>query len=102
MDEERVELMKENIRLTKENNKLLRKLWKAEKWGFWTRILTFAILIGIPVLVYQYYLSDVFTDLQGVYEDILDVGDTVKEIPEQLSVSAVIGSLEERGRELID
>ena len=102
MDQEHEELIRENIRLTKENQKLLKKLWKAEKWGFWSRVIFFAILIGLPVLVYQYYISEVVTDLQGVYQEIRGAGDSIKNLPDNLSLSAVIESIEEYQRDLVE
>jgi hypothetical protein len=95
MDEDTVELTKENIRLTRENNRLLRKLWRVEVFGFWSKVLFVAILIGIPVLVYQYYLADVLVEVRRGYEGILEDVGKLKEIPERLSISTVIESIED-------
>jgi len=102
MSQEPEELIRENIRLTKENNRLLKKLWKAEKWGFWSRVIIFAIIIGLPVLVYQYYLSDVLTDLQGVYREIRGAGEGIRGLPDNISLSTVIESIEEYQRNLVE
>lgn len=93
MDEETQDLIKENIRLTRENNRLLRKLWRAEVLGFWSKMLFIAIMVGVPVLVYRYYLADVVTDLWNTYQGVLRGVEDISQLPDQISLSAVIESL---------
>jgi hypothetical protein len=91
-EEDEIEvLLEQNIKLTKENNKLLRKLWRAEVMGFWSRILFIAILIGIPVLVYQYFLVDYVDQVRTTLEDVRDDLGKIREIPDKISLPTIIG-----------
>jgi len=102
MDPKSEKLLHENARLVKENNKLLKKLWRAEVFGFWSKLLFVAILIGVPVLIYQYYLADVLVDLRTMYEGIQQDIDQVRGLSDSFSLGAVIESMEEKRKELID
>ena len=62
-------LLNENLRLTRENNKLLRKLHRAYLIQVWSRILIILIVIGVPILVYQYYLEDYVKRFQATYDE---------------------------------
>ena len=95
MDEETQELVKENIRLTRENNRLLKKLWSAEVMSFWSRLFFIAIMIGLPVLIYKYYLADTVGSIKELYKD-------VQAIPDDFSLSAVLESVKARGNELVE
>ena len=64
------ELLEENIKLTQENNRLLRKIRRSELMQTWSTILFYAMVIGIPVLLYRYYFEDYYNTLQRVYEQI--------------------------------
>ncbi|MBP9760409.1 MAG: hypothetical protein KBD24_03550 [Candidatus Pacebacteria bacterium] len=101
MDEETTDLLKENIRLTRENNRLLHKLWRAEIWRFWSKLLVLIIMIGVPVLVYRYYLADVVEELWHTYQGVLQGVENIRQIPEQVSLSAVLESLEKKREELM-
>ncbi|NBD73536.1 hypothetical protein GVX82_00650 [Patescibacteria group bacterium] len=71
--EERIEhLVRENIKLTKENNRLLRKLWRAQVWGTVTRLVWILILLGVPIVVYLYFLKPFVEGLVGEYESIFE------------------------------
>lgn len=68
-DEELDELMQENLRLTKENNKLLKKMRRTELFGMWMRILFFLVIIGVPLVVYRYYVAPYIEDFSQAYQD---------------------------------
>lgn len=102
MDPQIEKLIRENARLTKENHKLLKKLWRAEVFGFWSKLLFAAILIGVPVLVYQYYLADVIVDLQTMYGGIQQDIDQVKNLSESFSLGTVLEAVEKTREGLVD
>lgn len=102
MSEETDDLIKENIRLTRENNRLVRKLWKAHVWGVWSKVFILACTIGIPVLLYQYYLSDVVAEMMRSYTSFQEEIQKIKELPASISVSTVLNGLEEKRKELIE
>ena len=75
MDER--ELLKRNLELTEENNRLLRKMRRGAIWGGIFKIVWLAILIGVPVYVY-------ITFLQPILGDVLDTIETVQSAGEQV------------------
>lgn len=61
-------LLKENSRLLNENNILLKKLHKWSLFGFWLRIIWYALIIGFPFALYFYILEPYFNALGSNYE----------------------------------
>ncbi len=51
------EVLLETYRLTKENNQFLRKMRRDARWAFWFKILYILILLGLPILLYTYYIK---------------------------------------------
>ncbi len=96
-DERSVEdLLKENIRLTRENNRLVRKLWRAHLIGFWWKVLLIAMLIIGPILLYRFWFADYIFEIQSSYQGMLErvkgVGDFVNQISETESSQQEGGS----------
>ncbi len=60
-------LLRENVRLTKENNRLLKKMRRAQVWGFAARMATLLLVLGLPVLAYYYFLQPLLGDLAQTY-----------------------------------
>lgn len=58
----------EMLRLLKENNVLLKKLYRHSVIGFTFRIIWYAILIGLPFAVYFYVLEPYFQAFGSNYE----------------------------------
>jgi hypothetical protein len=50
-------LARENNRLLVENNELLKKMDRRYIRGFWVKLIWFAILIGLPILFYSYFIN---------------------------------------------
>jgi|GEM_PF-2067046 len=92
-DEDLEDLLKKNIRLTRENNKLLRKLWHASVFGFWSKVLFTAILIGVPFLLYQYVLVNYVNQARSTYQGFVEKLNQFKELPSSASVSSVIETM---------
>ncbi len=65
---EMLRLLKENVALAKENNELLKKLYRHSIIGFTFRIVWYAILIGMPFAVYFYLLEPYFQAFGANYE----------------------------------
>jgi len=62
-------LVQENLRLVRENNKLLRKMHRAHLVDVWFRILLLLVAIGAPIFIYQYYLEDFVKSAWSTYEE---------------------------------
>lgn len=62
------ELIEENTAVVKENNRLLRKIYRNEILAFWARVLWLILLIGLPFALYFYVLEPYFTALGSSYE----------------------------------
>ncbi len=58
----------ELLRLTRENNALLRKLRRNSIIELWLRLLWYALLIGLPFALYFYILEPYFKAFGGSYE----------------------------------
>ncbi len=80
------DLVRENLRLTQENNKLLKKIRRSEVVNFWIRILFFLVLIGVPILVYQYYLEPYVQELFATYQRMQEDAASVRDLSSKLSV----------------
>ena len=71
-------LLEKNTELLKENNILLKKLYRHTMWGFWFRLIWYVVLIGLPFALYFYVLEPYFTALGSSYE-VFSAG--MQEIP---------------------
>lgn len=61
-------LVRQNIQLTKENNRLLHKMRRAALWGTFFRIIWLAVIIGVPVVLYYYFLMPYYENLAESYQ----------------------------------
>jgi hypothetical protein len=102
VDDQTQELIKENIRLTRENNRLLRKLWRVEVFSFWSKILFIIIMIGVPLLIYQYFLADVLHDTLDTYQSLMSSAEHIQSTAENFSLSSVLGALEQLGTKAVE
>ena len=59
-------LAKQNELLV-DNNRLLRKLYRYEVIGFWSKIFWIALLIGMPFALYYYVLEPYFSAFGSSY-----------------------------------
>ncbi|MEL6805258.1 MAG: hypothetical protein AAFO91_15915 [Bacteroidota bacterium] len=71
-------LLERNAELLEDNNRLLKKIYRNELWGFWLRIIWFLVIIGMPFALYFYVLEPYFTALGSNYE-VFKAG--INEIP---------------------
>jgi hypothetical protein len=89
-DQEIEDLLRENVRLTRENNHILHKLWRAEVTGFWTKVVFYALIIGVPVFIYQFYLQGYVQQLQKTYDSMRGTVEQVKQLPPLESLPAAV------------
>ena len=70
MDEEMKTLMRRNIELTRENNKLLKKIRRNSLIANIMRIVWIVIIVGVPLFLYQYVLQPYLAELGVAYETL--------------------------------
>ncbi len=58
-------LLVENQRLLIENNQMLHKMRRSAKNGEWVRVLSFLVLIAIPLGIYLFYVKPSFEQIQA-------------------------------------
>ena len=73
-------LLNENLRLTRENNKILKKMHRAHLIDVWARILFLLIAIGAPIFIYQYYLEDYLSRFWTSYQEFKTDLDQITDI----------------------
>ena len=76
------------LKLVKENNRLLRKMRRNAIIGNILRIIWWAVLIGLPIILYYYYLQpyvdqfvETYQGLQSGVENIQNFGDQLPQFP---------------------
>ncbi|MFA6254045.1 MAG: hypothetical protein WC640_02170 [Candidatus Paceibacterota bacterium] len=71
MDEEAKKLLKEELEVNKENNKLLNKLVWYQKWARWFGAIKWIIVVGAAIGA-LYYLQPMIDKLWGTYTELLN------------------------------
>ena len=78
------ELLEANIKLSKENNRMLKKMRSAQKRANFLKLLYWLIIIGIAVGGF-YFLQPYFEVVQDLYQQIQttigDIGEVGKSLP---------------------
>jgi len=62
------DVLLENKRLLTENNDLLRRMNRMQRWSMIMRVVWFLVFIGAPFLVYYWVLEPYFTTLGSSFE----------------------------------
>ncbi|NQV93447.1 hypothetical protein HQ403_03040 [Candidatus Kaiserbacteria bacterium] len=87
------DLLKKNFELTKENNKLLRKMRRNALLGGFFKLIWIAVIIGVPVYVYFNFLAPVLDQVLDAAQTVQDVGGKVEvlqgELQNQLKGSGI-------------
>lgn len=85
MDDEAKALLRRNLELTRENNKLLKKIRRNGVIANVMRLVWWAIIIGVPVFLYYYvlqpYLDQLSATYQGLSTGVSDAQNTLLNIP---------------------
>ncbi|MFA6476578.1 MAG: hypothetical protein WCV68_04195 [Candidatus Paceibacterota bacterium] len=71
MDEETKELLRTDVELSKENNKLLHELVWYQKWARGLNIVKWVIVVG-TTLGALYYVEPMLASLIGTYSELLN------------------------------
>ena len=70
-DDQRLErLVKENLRITKENNRRIRSIQRGMFFSGIVRIAIWALILGIPVLIYFSVLKPYIDEASSTFESI--------------------------------
>ena len=78
------ELLRVNIRLTQENNKLLKKMRRDARFSFWMRILFFLFISGSAYYAYHFYLQEYINQLLNMYKELQTGVENVKNLPTKI------------------
>ena len=84
MDQDIKDLLKKNLELTKENNKLLKKMRRNAFLGGLLKLVWISIVIGVPVYVYINFLAPVLDQVLDAAQTVQEVGGKVEGIPGQI------------------
>lgn len=71
MDQNERQQLREALDLARENNQLLKKLWRDVKWGRAIKALYWLVIIGIAISS-LYFLQPYLDTLRGVYGGLQD------------------------------
>ncbi len=63
MDTDLKELVEENLRLTKDNNRMLRSMRRTARISFVWRIIFWAAILGIPTYIYITYIAPMMSSI---------------------------------------
>jgi hypothetical protein len=81
-DGETRRLIRKNFELAEENNVLLKKMRRSQRWGRAITVVYWAIIIGLPVYAYYMFIRPVVGDLSEVYSGFADEFSNVQKYPE--------------------
>jgi len=77
-------LLKRNLELTQENNALLRKMRRSAIYGNIMKVVWLAIIIGLPVYIYYYFLQPYIVQLLELYRDVETGTSEIRNLLERL------------------
>lgn len=71
------DILHQQNELLKANNQLLHKIHRYEMISFWSKVMWFVILIGLPILIYYYFLEP-YTS--GILETLKNFNETFHQV----------------------
>lgn len=83
-DDQIERLLQENQRLIRENNKMLKKMRRDAVIGHIMKVIWVLILIGVPVMLYYYFLAPYVQQARETYQQIQESAEKVKGLEEQI------------------
>lgn len=86
-DEDIDDLVRINIELTKENNRILKGMRSSQRWHTFFRIIWLGLLIGGPILAYYLYLEPYVEDARVMYEEAQQNLEHMRELENNLQAS---------------
>ena len=93
MDQDIQALLRKNLQLSEENNRLLHKMRRGAIWGGIMKLLWLAIIIGVPVYLYFTFLAPIMEQVLGAAQSAQEVGIKVQGIQDQIKSGNVEGIL---------
>lgn len=72
MDQDIKKLLRRNFELTRENNKLLKKIRRNAIVANVMRLVWWSVIIGVPLFLYHYVLQPYLVDLGAAYQGVTD------------------------------
>jgi hypothetical protein len=96
MDPYTKSLLEENLKLSKENNKLLLKIRSVQRWAQITRYLYWVVIIGVSFGAFYYiqpYLGNLLNVYTGGAYGMNNVGDITKSLSDKEQVQSLLKSL---------
>jgi len=88
MDPDVKKLLEANLKLTKENNELLKKVRGFQKWSQITRFMYWFVIIGIAVGSF-YFIQPYFSNILNIYSGGVSDINAVKNIGETLNMESL-------------
>lgn len=80
LEDETRRLLRKNLDINKENNKLLKKLHRSAVIASVLRIVYIAIILGVPVLLYYYIALPYINELNEVYIGVTEDVDKLQSV----------------------
>jgi hypothetical protein len=86
MDEDVKRLLLENLQLSRENNRLLRKLKRADTMRTVLSLMYWVVIIIVPVYLYYAYVAPYLIELRRSYENLEAQAAKMEQIPEGMQI----------------
>lgn len=80
-DDDLKRLVLQNIELTRENNRLLKKLRRAEIVRTIIHLVYWVIIVIVPLYLYYAYVAPYVADMRASYEEIRSQAETMQNLP---------------------
>jgi len=84
MESEIKGLLEENLKLSKENNELLKKVREFQRWSRITKVLYWFIIIGIALGAF-YFIQPYFDGILNIYSGGVSDMDVMKNLSKDLA-----------------
>ena len=85
MEDEMKTLVRRNLELTRENNKLLKKIRRNGMIANIMRLVWWGVIVGVPLFLYYYvlqpYISELGLAYQGVTDGVSGAQNSLRNIP---------------------
>lgn len=80
--EEIKRLLEENLKVSKDTHALLEKMHRMDLYTFWMKFLWFAIIIGLPFVIFYFFLGP-YLEALGIYSEEFEAA--LKNLPQLFS-----------------
>ena len=98
MDLEVKKLLEENLKISRENNELLLKVRRVQKWAQLTRVFYWIAIIGVSFGALYYlkpYLGNLINVYSGGVSNVENITDISKSLKDQQQIQDLLKSLNE-------